>query len=76
MQRYLNAGDMRAVLRIAVKFRSLGEDDRAIRQGWEAIIRPEFQRQLRKNPDALVAAGIAAVIRHFKLKESNPDRER
>lgn len=32
-----------------------------VRQAWEACARPDFQRQLGRDPDALIEAGKAAL---------------
>ena len=37
----------------------------AVRKGREGIMRPDFQRQLQRDPDALVAAGIEALKARF-----------
>lgn len=46
---------------MAAKFADLGEHEQAIRRGHEAMQRPEFQRQIGRDPEAQIAAGIAAL---------------
>lgn len=63
-QRILNAlsrRDDREALRLAAQFQHLGEHADVIMRGWNACTRPEFYRQLGKDPAQLVAIGVAAV---------------
>ena len=60
-------GDWPSALRIAVRFPRLGADKVRIERGWEAIARPAFMRQIGKDPDALVADGIAALKSRYSL---------
>ena len=62
---YMAREDWRAALKLAASFPSLGAEKRAITQGWEAMARPDFYRQIRKDPSALVAEGIAALRRRY-----------
>jgi hypothetical protein len=55
------ANDWRRALSIAAKFPELGAHEHAIRKGHEAMQRPGFQKQLGRDPDEQVAAGIAAL---------------
>lgn len=61
------ANDWALALRIAAKFPQLGEHKRAIVTGHEALVHPEFYRQLRKDPAALVEAGKEALRQRYKL---------
>jgi hypothetical protein len=61
----LKAGDERKALKIAAAFPSLGEYREVITRGWEACVRPEMYRQMGRDVDALVAAGVAAVRRRY-----------
>ena len=60
-------GDWREALRIAARFPELGDERAAIVRAHEAAWRPGFYRQLGKNPEALVAAGIAALKARYRL---------
>ena len=63
----MEAGDWRAALSIANRFPRLGAHGLAIRRGHEAIQRPAFQRALGRDPDVLIADGVAALReRYFK----------
>ena len=61
----MNAGDWREALRLAAKFPQLGEQAKAIRDGNEAFVRPDFYRQIHKDPAALIEAGKAALIARY-----------
>jgi hypothetical protein len=58
-------GDWQGALRLAAKFPRLGEHKARIERGWEAIQRPDFYRQIGRNPDALIADGIAALKERY-----------
>ena len=58
---FMAAGDWPAALRLAATFPRLGDHRDAITRGREACARPDFYRQIGKDPDALVAAGVAAL---------------
>lgn len=60
-------GNWIEALRIAVRFPRLGEEKHAIERAWNAYQRPDFYRQLKQDPDALVATGIAALRTKYKL---------
>jgi len=60
-------GDWHAALRIAAKFPRLGEEKRAIAQAWEAMVRPDFQRQLGRDPESLIQAGIEALRSKYRI---------
>lgn len=57
----MDAGDWTGALRLANSFGQLGAHAKPIRQAWAAQTRPEFYRQLKQDPAALVAAGIEAL---------------
>jgi hypothetical protein len=61
------SGDWTGALRIAAKFPRLGADKARIERGWEAVARPDFMRQIGKDPDALMADGIAALKSRYSL---------
>jgi hypothetical protein len=61
LREYMVAGDWRAALKLAASWPSLGAHATAIRQGWEAYARPDFQRQLGRDVDSLIAAGREAL---------------
>jgi len=61
-------GDWRKAILLAAKFGDLGAERDAILSAREAINRPDFQRQLKRDPDALLAAGVAALKARYKLE--------
>jgi len=61
------AGDWNRAILLAAKFQDLGTQRDAILSAREAINRPEFQRQLHRDPDALKTAGIAALKDRYQL---------
>ena len=65
LRAYMAAGDWRAALRLAAAFPRLGEHKARIERGWEAAARPDFQRQLGRNPEVLMADGIAALRERY-----------
>ena len=65
----MEAGDWRGALHMAAKFPRLGAHRDAIQRGWEALARPAFYRELGKDPDALVLAGIDALRERYGTQE-------
>jgi len=65
LRRLMAAKDWHRALRLAAAFPRLGEHADAIRQGWAAASNPGFYRQIRKDPEALVAAGIRALCERY-----------
>ena len=55
------AGDWRRAVAFAARFPQLGEHRGAILDAQLAYTNPAFARGVRKDPDALIAAGIAAL---------------
>jgi len=71
------AGEYRKALKMAASWPRLGAHDKAIRDGWSAATNPDFYRQIKRDPAALVAAGLAAIAERYdlaeaKTKTSNP----
>lgn len=61
------SGDWAGALRIAAKFPQLGEHKAAIVRAHECIVNPAFYRQLGRDPDACVSAGIAALRSRYLI---------
>jgi hypothetical protein len=59
--RLLKTSEERKALAMAAKFPDLGEHKAAITKGNNAAKNPDFYRQIKQDPDALVAAGVAAL---------------
>lgn len=55
----------RDALRIAARYPRLGAHREAITRGHQAATRPDFYRQLGQDPEARVAAGIAALKERY-----------
>jgi len=60
-------GDWQKALRLAASFADLGDHRGAIKRGHEAFSNGRFYTQLGQDPEALKAAGIAALIERYKL---------
>jgi hypothetical protein len=58
-------GDWVRAIAIASKFHELGPHKAAIMQAREAHCRPAFQKQIGKDPQTLIAAGIAALKERY-----------
>lgn len=65
---HMRAGDWPAALRLAKTFRMLGPHRRTIQVAHEARWHPDFYRQVGRDPDQAVAAGIDA------LRQLYPER--
>jgi hypothetical protein len=61
LRRAMRAEAWQSAISIAAKFPSLGAEKDAIMRAHEAYTRPDFQRQLGRDVEALKAAGIAAL---------------
>lgn len=61
----LDEGKAAEALKLAAGFPRLGDEKKAITQGWAALSRPDFYRSIGKDPDALVKEGVAALRRFF-----------
>lgn len=59
--------DWEKAILLASKFGDLGQDRNAILSAREAINRPAFQVEMKRDPQALIAAGIAALKSRYKL---------
>ncbi len=65
LEALLKEGDFTKALSLAAKFPKLGEHKEQIRLGHEANQHPSFYKQIGKNPDQLVADGIAALKERY-----------
>lgn len=66
------AGEYREALKLAAGWQRLGPHTEAIQAGWAAVTNPAIYRQMKKDPDALYAVGLAAVATRYKLKSAKP----
>lgn len=67
IKEYAAVGDWRAALRIAARFPQLGDHKAAIKRAHEAFENGHFYRQIGKDPEALIAEGIAALRVRYRL---------
>ena len=65
---YLDAGLPHEALRIAARFPQLGAERAAILDAHVAITNPRFCRQLGKDPEALIAVGVAALRSKYLMR--------
>jgi hypothetical protein len=63
------SGDWKAAIGIAAKFGQLGDERAAITRAHEAYCRPDFLRQIGRDPEAAIAAGIAALKSRYRLPD-------
>lgn len=61
------SGDWEKTIKFAAKFPRLGKHRNAILDAKEAIIRPDFLRQINRDPGALISAGKIALVEKYKL---------
>lgn len=67
VRRYVASGEYRKALRIAKEFR-LGiskEDSEAMKRGYEAMLYPDFYKQLGQDTDRIEQKGVETLIRLF-----------
>lgn len=62
------AGDWPEAIRIAAKFQRLGDARAAVLDGHMALTRPDWCRQLRKDPAKLIEAAKAALVQQYSLQ--------
>ena len=61
------AGDRPGALKIAARFPDLGEHADPIRRAQDAAMRPGMYRQMKRDPEALINAGYAALAARYGL---------
>ncbi|MBP1129372.1 hypothetical protein JOE25_000915 [Serratia sp. PL17] len=59
--------DWEAAIKLAGGFPRLGDEARVITRAKEAVLRPEFQIQMGREPALLIAAGIDALKAKYRL---------
>lgn len=65
LRRNMAGGMWREAVLLAAKFQDLGAEKAAILKAREAILRPQFQRQIGRSPEVLIDDGIAALVRRY-----------
>ena len=58
---YIHDENWRAALKLASSFHCLGPHKKTIQQGWEAFARPNFYKQIGKDPEQLINCGVSAL---------------
>lgn len=66
LREHMAAGRWREAIRLAARFTQLGEQRGAILDAQLAFTSPDFVRGIRKDPDTLIAAGIAALRARYQ----------
>jgi hypothetical protein len=61
----MRADDWPLAINLAAKFPRLGDESKDIMRAHEGLTRPDFQRQLGRDPNMLIEAGKAALIRRY-----------
>ncbi len=64
-------GDWPLALRIVARFPELGEHKAAIIRAHEAHANARFYRSIGRDPEVLIAEGIAALIERYQLNHLN-----
>lgn len=67
IRKLMAAGEWREAILAAAKFSDLGDQAEAIQRGREAIMRPQFMRQLKRDPEAAIEAAKAALLQRWPL---------
>jgi hypothetical protein len=65
LREFMAAGDWRAALKLADSFGDLGIHKQQIERGWAAYTRPDFYREIGKNPEDLIADARAALVERY-----------
>jgi len=66
LREHMEAGRWRDAIRLAARFPQLGDQRGAILDAQMAYTNPEFARGIRKDPEQLIAAGIAALRARYQ----------
>jgi hypothetical protein len=61
----IEAGEWLAAIKFAAKFPDLGSERDFILRAKDAIHNPDFYRQIKKDPAALIEEGKAALVRKY-----------
>ena len=65
----MRAGKWQRALALANSFGRLGPDDRVIRTAHDAAQHGQFYRQIGRDPDVLIAAGVDALLDRYLPEE-------
>jgi hypothetical protein len=61
----IEAGDWLAAIKFAAKFPDLGSERDSILRAKDAINNPDFYRQIKRDPAALIEEGKTALVRKY-----------
>lgn len=67
LREYAMNEDWHSAIKLAASFPRLGNEKMAITRAKEALVRPDFQIQLGRNPDLLLAEGIKALRNKYSF---------
>ncbi len=65
LREMMGAGKWQDAILCAAKWHDLGDEAAAIHRGREAIMRPAFQRQLKRDPARMIEEAKAALVRRY-----------
>lgn len=65
LQGFMQAGLWGDAILLAAKFGELGAEKESILKAREGLLRPAFQRQIGRDPDELISAGVDALTRRY-----------
>jgi plasmid stabilization system protein ParE len=68
--RLMRREEWKKALSMAAKFPRLGDHHDDIVRGHEACVRPDFYRQIKHDPEALMKIGIAALKERYGTKHA------
>jgi hypothetical protein len=66
---HIAAGRWREAMKLAASFPRLGDEKVAIERAWLAYTRPEFCRQLGRDPDQLIEDGKRTLRKKYEEKK-------
>lgn len=64
---HMARGDWHSAIKLAASFPQLGAEKVPITRAWEAIARPDFCRQLKRDPVVLIEDGKDALRRRYDV---------
>lgn len=71
LKNLVQAGQMKEALKLAKDFKKYPKAGQrlSVARAWEALVRPESYKQIGKDPDALVDAGIQVIMEVYGKQE-------
>jgi hypothetical protein len=65
LKEFMQEGMWGDAILLAAKFGDLGAEKESILKAREGLLRPTFQRQIGRDPNALIDAGVDALTRRY-----------